>query len=127
MHIRNRLGQIVITKKELERLAENAKISHRDDYDPKPVVKLFGGSAGTWLFTEARRYGDDIELFGLCDPGLGFPEIGYCSLNELLSVKFPPLRLPIERDKFWKPQGTLQEYADAARANRRIVSLPDAA
>ena len=128
MHIRNRFGQIVITKKELERLAENAKDGHKEDHDPRPVVKLFGGSAGTWLITEARPHGkNDIELFGLCDPGVGFPEIGYCSLGELLSIRFPPLGLPIERDKFWKAQGTLREYADAAHAARRIVNLPDAA
>ncbi len=125
--IRNRLGQIVITKKEWQKLLDNAQGRNKDGHDPKPVVKMFGGSAGTWLFSEARVYGDDIEMFGLCDPGLGFPELGYASLNELLSIRFKPFGLPIERDKFWKAQGTLREYADAAHTARRIVSIPDAA
>ena len=37
-------------------------------------------------------------MFGLCD--LGFPELGYVSLNELQGVR-GPLGLGIERDLHW--------------------------
>jgi Protein of unknown function (DUF2958) len=41
---------------------------------------------------------DPDRLFGLCDLGLGFPEIGYVSLAEITALK-GPLGLPVERDR----------------------------
>ena len=40
-------------------------------------------------------------MFGLCD--LGFPELGYVSLNELRATR-GPLGLGIERDLQWMPK-----------------------
>ena len=60
-------------------------------------LKLFGGSACTWLITEM-----DTEhgiLSGLCDIGMGCCEFGSVSLKELQEVRFPPCNLPIERDR----------------------------
>ncbi len=48
---------------------------------------------GDWWITEGSPEGDDFIMFGLCD--LGFPELGYVSLNELESVRV------IERDLHW--------------------------
>ena len=63
----------------------------------KPVVKLFNpAGAATWLITEMDSENNDI-LFGLCDLGMGFPELGYVSLKELESVKVFA-GLGIERD-----------------------------
>ncbi len=73
----------------------------------------------TWLFTELDEDGD--TLFGLCDLGQGSPELGYASLSELESVKFPPFGLGIERDAWFKPTKTLSVYAEAARKAGRIV------
>ena len=83
----------------------------------KPHLKLFNpaGSA-TWLISEFD--GEDL-LFGLCDLGLGFPEIGYVSLSELKSIKLPS-GLGIERDLYWEPTKSLGEYADDARAKGAI-------
>lgn len=86
--------------------------------DFKPVVKLFspwGGS--TWLLTELDDDGD--TMFGLCDLGMGCPELGYVSLNELTSLR-GPMGLRIERDTHFDPSNTLQEYANDARRNGRI-------
>jgi hypothetical protein len=60
-------------------LVENGRTSEeRDGFDPFPVVKLFTPDAGaTWLMTEAYPEGSDIRLFGLCDLGMGCPELGY--------------------------------------------------
>ena len=89
--------------------------SENPDVDHKPVVKFFNPcGAATWLFTELDADGD--TLFGLCDLGMGFPELGYASLSELKAVRSAaPFRLPMERDMHWQASKTLSEYADEAR------------
>jgi hypothetical protein len=77
----------------------------------EPVVKFFGGGACTWLISEKEG---DI-LFGLCDLGLGCAELGYVSLSELESLKFPPFGLGVERDSWFEADKTLSAYADEAR------------
>lgn len=70
-----------------------------EDFDPRPVVKLFtpDGSA-TWLITEAYEEPDgDLRMFGLCDLGLGSPELGYVMLSEIDEVG-GGLCLPVERE-----------------------------
>lgn len=91
----------------------------RDDVNNKPILKLFGGGACTWLISERE---DDDRLFGLCDLGLGCPELGYVSQAELETLRFPPFGLPIERDLSFKADKTLAEYAEIARQNQRIIS-----
>jgi hypothetical protein len=61
--------------------------------DFKPVVKLFTPDAQcTWLLTELDP---DHELaLGLCDLGMGEPELGHVSLTELRTVR-AKLGLPI--------------------------------
>jgi hypothetical protein len=84
----------------------------------KPVVKLFTPDAQcTWLLTEL----DNGLLFGLCDLGLGCPELGYVSLIELQSVR-GKLGLPIERDLHFTAIKTISAYADDARAQGRIIA-----
>ena len=62
-------------------------------------VKFFDPcGAATWYATE---FDGDDTFFGLCDLGVGFPELGYFSLSELESVR-GPLGLGIERDLHWK-------------------------
>ena len=63
-----------------------------DMYSVPVFCKLFTEpGSGQWWITE----GEDIEIdgnvvdfhmFGLCDLGMGFPELGYVSLDELISV-----------------------------------------
>lgn len=84
----------------------------------KPVVKFFypAGSA-TWLISELDDDGD--TAFGLCDLGMGSPELGNVSIAELQTIK-GRFGLGIERDIHWKPCKTLAEYADEARAKGHI-------
>jgi len=91
------------------------------DLDFLPVVKLFTPDAGcTWLLTELDP--DDPEIaFGLCDLGMGCPELGYVSLAELRTVR-GKLNLPIERDLHFMPAKTISAYADEARAAGRITA-----
>lgn len=86
--------------------------------DHAPVVKFFGGGACTWLLSELS--GD--TAFGLCDLGHGCPELGYVSLSELESLRFPPFGLPVERDLHFKADKTLTAYADEARGLGRIAA-----
>lgn len=77
--------------------------------DVKPVVKLFTPDAGaTWLLTEIGPEDQDIA-WGLCDLGLGFPELGPVRLSEIASMR-GKLGLPVERDLYFRPDRTLAEY-----------------
>jgi hypothetical protein len=92
-----------------------------DERDPFPVVKLFLPDAGaTWLISEADP-DDPDRLFGLCDLGLGFPELGYVSLAEITALR-GKLGLPVERDLTFAADKPLSAYAEEARIQGRIVS-----
>ena len=110
-----------ITTKLIKNFVTNAPLNGtEEELDFKPVVKLFGGGACTWLLTELDP---DINVaFGLCDLGMGTPEMGSVSMDELMDLRFPPFNLPIERDLLFKADKTLTEYADAARNQGRIAA-----
>ena len=59
--------------------------------------------------------------FGLCDLGLGEPELGYVHLAELAAVR-GKLGLPVERDLHFEADMTISTYAKEARECRRIVA-----
>ena len=87
--------------------------------DPHPVVKLFTPDAGaTWLLTELDPDDEDLA-FGLCDLGLGEPELGYVRLSELANAR-GPLRLRVERDRHFEADKPISAYAAEAHEHRRI-------
>ena len=89
--------------------------------DFQPVVKLFTPDAGcTWLLTELTPEEPHLA-FGLCDLGLGEPELGYVSLIELQSIH-GKLGLPLERDLSFEADKTISTYAEEARGHRRIIA-----
>jgi hypothetical protein len=103
-------------------LLANGRLSVENErFDPPPVVKLFTPDAGaTWLLTEIDP--DDLErAFGLCDLGLGFPELGYVSLAELATVR-GPLGLAVERDLHFLGDKPISVYAREARLAGRIMA-----
>lgn len=86
--------------------------------DHIPVVKLFTPDANcTWLISEIENL--DIA-FGLCDLGLGFPELGSVSIHELTALR-GKLGLPVERDFHFKPIYPISVYARAASFYSRII------
>jgi Protein of unknown function (DUF2958) len=92
-----------------------------DDQDPPPVVKLFTPDANaTWLLSECDP-DDPDRLFGLCDLGLGYPELGYVWLKEITDLR-GPFGLPVERDEHFIAEKPLSVYADEARAKGRVVT-----
>ena len=101
--------------------AQRAAMDKGDDaIDFKPVVKLFTPDAQcTWLLTELDP--DDGLAFGLCDLGMGEPELGYVSMLELAAVR-GELGLPVERDLHFEADKSISAYAEEARELRRIVA-----
>ncbi|MBX9828026.1 MAG: DUF2958 domain-containing protein [Xanthobacteraceae bacterium] len=89
--------------------------------DHKPVVKLFTPWGGcTWLLAELDPEDPDIA-YGLCDLGMGCPELGSVRLSELESVRGPG-GLRIERDLFFRATDNLTHYADKASRHSRIIA-----
>lgn len=73
-----------------------------------------------WLLSEL--YPDDPDVaFGLCDLGLGFPELGDVRISEIEAVR-GRLRLPVERDRYFTATKTLGEYPKDAYAAQRITT-----
>jgi hypothetical protein len=100
-----------------ERLVANGQAP--DGTDHVPVVKFFDpAGAATWLLTEVSP-DDPDQLFGLCDLGMGFPELGYVSFAELKSIK-NRLGIPLERDLFFAARFPLSVYLKAAQRAERI-------
>ena len=109
----------LLTQSLRERLLANGG----SEADHVPLVKFFNPiGAATWLFSELDSDGD--TLFGLCDLGFGFPELGCASLSEIASVRLP-LGLRIERDVHFAAEHPLSVYAEAARFCGQITEHPD--
>ncbi len=107
----------LLTADLLEQLVRNGQTQS----DHVPVVKFFDPcGAATWLITEIDP-DDGDTLFGLCDLGLGFPELGYVSLSELAQMR-NRFDLGIERDVHFKADKPLSQYAEEARSRRRIIA-----
>lgn len=87
----------------------------RGEIDFPPVCKLFvPWGAGTFLLTEV----DDQGLaFGLAD--VGYPELGYISLDELAEIRGPG-GLKIEEDLHFTADKPISAYAEEARSAGHI-------
>ena len=109
----------LLTTALIAQLIRNGEASQEHEVDLPPVVKLFTPDANaTWLLTEIDPEDGD-RAFGLCDLGLGCPEIGYVSLAELGGLR-GPMGLKVERDLHFNASKTLAEYATEARSYGRL-------
>ena len=107
----------LFTKAQFERLLAQGR---NRDQDHPPVVKLFTPDANcTWLVSEIDPEEPDIA-FGLCDLGLGCPELGCISLAELRALR-GNLGLPVERDLSFKAIHPMSVYAEAARQAESVT------
>ncbi|OQP67231.1 hypothetical protein A3860_02405 [Niastella vici] len=105
------------TQSQYEQLIKNGQQRGKDHY---PVIKLFmPGMRHTWLITELDPEEPDLA-FGLCDLGMGFPELGYVSLEEISSVK-NAYGLRVERDLHFEAKYPISVYANAARSCEQIT------
>jgi len=86
----------LLTKALLKRFEQ---VGDQDVPDPVVVAKFFGGSAYTFFVT--AYYPAERLFFGYATFQDGNGELGYTSQDELEAVRFPPFRLPVERDLYW--------------------------
>ncbi len=115
------MTKLITDEQRVQLLANGRQSTEQENFDPAPVVKLFTPDAGaTWLLTEIDP-GDHDHAFGLCDLGLGYPELGWVSLAEIAAVR-GRLGLPVERDLHFSPDKRLSAYAREARLAGRIVT-----
>ena len=85
----------------------------RREVDFEPVCKIFlPWTSGTWLLTELDP--DEGVAFGLCDLGMGEPELGYVDLDEIYGVQGPG-GLRMEQDIHFKARMPISGYATEAR------------
>lgn len=100
-------------------------LAGEDSIDFPPVVKLFTPDAAcTWLLTELDPDDPDIA-FGLCDLGMGCPELGSVRISELEQVR-GRFGLPVERDRHFTARDTLGVYARAAWNAASVTENPQA-
>ena len=115
------MTKLITDEQHAQLLATGRQSLERENFDHVPVVKLFTPDAGaTWLLTEIDP-DDHDHAFGLCDLGLGYPELGWVSLAEIATVR-GRLGLPIELDLHFAAQKRLSAYAREARLAGRIVA-----
>ena len=116
----------LLTKNILDKLLANGRKQDEvrgtaEEIDFHPVVKLFTPDGGcTWLLTELDPQDPDIA-FGLCDLGMGCPELGTVRKSQLETGR-GLMGMPIERDKFFKASHPLSVYTRAANQADRIVT-----
>lgn len=98
------------------RESEAAARAGRDAPDHRPAARLFTPDGGAvWLLSELDP--DAGIAYGLCDPGLGYPELGYVSPGELEALAGP---MGLETDLRFEAEHTLSGYAERARIAGRI-------
>lgn len=98
-------------------------LARENTLDFPPVVKLFTPDAAcTWLLSELDPDDPDIA-FGLCDLGMGFPELGSVRISELEQIR-GRFGLPVERDRHFSADYPLSVYSRAARLNQAITESP---
>ena len=103
------------------RETNSALAEMREPPDHRPVVKLFMPDAAcTWLLTEIDPEAPDIA-FGLCDLGMGFPELGTVSLSEIGRASGRP-GVACGAGSFVRGRYPLSVYARAARRAHGIVT-----
>ena len=123
--------QLLLESHRAQLRVNGARSARGVDIDPYPVVKLFTpprpfhaltraeplaappNAGATWLLTELDPADPDLA-FGLCDLGLGCPELGYVRLSEIEALR-GRLGLPVERDLGFEAYGPLSAYVRAAR------------
>src|SRR4051812_43607908 len=112
---------LITAAQRAELLVNGARSARGEDIDTPPVVKLFTPDASaTWLLTELDP-ADPDRAFGLCDLGLGGPELGWVSLAELTTVR-GRLGLPVERDLHFVADRPLSAYTEDAQGAGRITA-----
>ena len=98
---------MLITKEIAKKLPALYANEDKEAKDIKVPLKLFNPcGAATWYITEMNP--ETGIMFGWCDLGMGYPELGYVDLNELKTIRLR-FGLSIERDMWWDSNTTLDK------------------
>jgi len=101
----------LFTKQQYELLIKNGS-DQNPEKDHRPEVMLFMTNTNwVWLLSELDPNNPDIA-FGLCDLGVGCPELGYVSISELKEAQCSLSYL--ERNSSFKGSFPISVYANAA-------------
>ena len=110
----------ILTKEILNKFKKQGYTGDKQAKDIKIILKLFGGPRSSWYLYE---YDENTRIFyGYCNP-MGdsyMAECGPVSLDELLSIKFPPFGLPIERDMYFGFDHTLEEVMNKVKSGQHV-------
>jgi len=107
-----------------EQRAQLLANGHARDADTQtdlwPVVRLFTPDAhATWLLA-ALDPADGDTAWGLCDVGIGMPEMGSIKLSDLATI-VGPQRIQVRRDLHFHAVRPMSEYLRLAQANGSIT------
>jgi len=109
----------LITKPIEVAFAKQGRTGNKSMSEIKIVMKLFGGGAFTWYLYEKLDKDTYMAFVNLGDPEMA--ECGPVSMSEIMSVKFPPFGLGVERDMYFKPLSrTLQDVIDTVKAGGHV-------
>ena len=110
----------LFTKEQREQLLKNGQLENRDK-DPPPVVHLtLPGTNCEWLLSELDPENPTIA-FGLCDLGMGFPEMGYVDLEELQSLRVGPFGFSVFCNPLFEGKYPLSVYWRASKVRSCIT------
>ncbi|GAA4457896.1 DUF2958 domain-containing protein [Rurimicrobium arvi] len=110
----------LFTEQQQQQLSFNGAPENRDN-DHTPVVRLFvANTSMVWLLNELDPERPS-EAFGLCDLGMGFPELGYLDLEGVSEV-CSRNQFSLERDLHFNGKYPMSVYAEAARQQQRITT-----
>jgi len=107
-------------------LAQGQALENDPNLDVMPIVKLFNPyHQHRWLLASLEPDCPDIA-YGLCDLGMGYPELGTVSLSELEEIRQSASLPLIERDQFSTPEKSLHAYLQAQKSGAMLMALVSA-
>lgn len=105
---------IPITKETMRLLTEAGGLDPIELLAAPPIAKLFApDGAGTWLLSAVDPHDKD-RAWGICDFGLGRPEIAWLSLAELGRLR-GGLGMAVMVDEAFDPSASLAAYLEEAK------------
>ena len=109
----------LITKAIEQAFEKQGDTSEMEMSEIKIVMKLFGGGACSWYLYE-KLY-DDIYMAFVNLGDSQMAECGRVSMSELMSIKFKPFGLGIERDMYFEPlEKTLQDVINTVKSGGHV-------
>lgn len=114
-------AESLITPEQRAQLLANGHARADDaQTDLWPVVRLFTPDAHAIWLLAALDPADGDTTWGLCDVGIGMPELGSIKLSDLATI-VGPQRLPVRRDLHFHAMRPMSEYLRLAQDNGSIT------